>query len=372
TGNEVNPFTAPTATRGGALILAGQIRKLVQEKLRTYEQIMAGKESPTEILFFEIEKIKISLNGVREVVQRFFIPNFPGRDSIEFLDSQVKYDGTYKYKINAWTAVYGNRYKYGSFSPLGEQYKLTPHDTWRTWKDGVQTNKVKRPPRNDGFRTDVNNYPLLKLMRLPYYDAEPIRICDFPPIPPHVNIVPFRGVPNKISLNFTPGVDDHHTNPIALGTEDYSKIMKYYESQHNNQVANTVNETLQETGVADVPVRFKSEEYPKYFQVYRIEFPPYSWMDFEGSLRRTLSVDKGETSVADTISPGIIYYYAFRSVDIHGNVSNPTPVIKVQTFGDSGHQIIEPYDMDAKMKPNEEFKKPFRRFVQITPVLEQL
>jgi len=361
-----------------ALVLSGQARKLVEERTRTWAQVIAGRPTAHEILFFEVEKVRMSPNNTTEVVQRFYIPNFVGRDSIELIDSQVKYNTVYQYKIHAWTAVYGNKYRYLNWDHFGD-YSLEPDTVGTRFRDHIRetgrvdVSKLTRGDRRDGFWYRVENRPSLRLMRLPYHNCESLRVRDFPPVSPHVDIVPYRGVSDRLILNFTPGVDDHYDKPIALSPGDLPKIRKYYESQFNKQNAGDALATLQETGVAETPVRYKSDDMPRNYEVYRISRPPRSWSDFDGGLVRTLDVDNGETAAVETINPNEDYYYTFRSVDIHGNVSNPSGVLRVKIIDDQGiFPIIEPYDFESKSRSNENFKRSFRRFIQITPVFEQL
>ena len=75
----------------------------------------------------------------------------------------------------------------------------------------------------------------------------------------------------------------------------------------------------------------------------------------------------------DSVFPNTDYYYVFRSLDIHGNVSNPSSILKVTLHDDQGiFPVIEAYDFDKNARSSEQFKKGFRRFMQITPVFEQL
>ena len=370
-GDEIGVNTAPSSVvQLNALILAGQIRKLLEERTRSFHEILSGKPCETEVLFFEVEKTKMSKNGALEVVQRFYIPNFVGRDAIELIDSQVKYDGVYQYSIHAWTAVYGNKYKYRN---------------WRNWHGPVpKLSKLEKlsdrsmlqfKPLQEarGVVYGVQNISSLRLMRLPYFDCSPVRVRDLPPISPHAEIVPYRGVSDKLKINLMPGVDDHHALPIPLVSSDHVQIQKYYESQYTRAGMEEYERTLEEEGARTQPVRYKSDDQPRYYEVFRITEPPRGWEDFEGGLRQVLNIDEGVTSMIDSVFPNTDYYYVFRSLDIHGNVSNPSSILKVTLHDDQGiFPVIEAYDFDKNARSSEQFKKGFRRFMQITPVFEQL
>ncbi|MAF37117.1 hypothetical protein CL622_08450 [archaeon] len=376
-GNEVNIFakswtkdfaTISPSAKLGAFILAGQFRKLLDEKARSWSEILAGKHSPTEILFFEIEKTSILPNGVVEVIQRFYIPNFVGRDTIELLDSQVKFDGLYQYSIFAWTAIYGNKYKYvdnpwSNASPP-EHNHLTSATDFNSPGNAQGVGK---------FRYTVHNIPKLWLERLPYYAFYSVRVRDCPPVAPNGDIVPYRAVSDKLLLNFAPAIDDYLAPPIALRSGDHSKIARYYDSQYAQRTSTAMNTSLYEAGTASIPVRFKTDDPPKFYEVYRIHFPPTQWSDFGGARIGILNVDELETSMVDNVIPNRDYYYTFRSVDIHNNISNPSHVLRVKLLDDQGvFPVIEIYDFEKLTKPDSGFKKSVRRFLQVTPVFEQL
>ena len=342
-------------TKMAAFILLGQLQKVMEHNNRSYSEILDGKKPHSEVVFYEVEKIKVSTNGVREVIQRFYLPNFHGSETISLVDSQIKYDGAYQYNVNAWTMVFGNTYRYVGYSVIQGTSSL-----------GTSRN---------GFQMGVVNVPSIRMMRLPYCSLESIRVRDFPPIAPQVEILPFRAVNNRLILNFTPSVDNYVTNPVYLETEDFLKFENCYQSQYGKDTTKRLESLLkEEDGPSSVPLRFKSDDLPRFFEVFRIEgAPPTSWRDFENNKVISLSVEDDETSVIDHIFPNEDYYYTFRSVDVHGNVSNPSDILRVKLIDDQGiFPIIEPYDLEKNARLDRGFVKPFKRFLQITPVFEQV
>ena len=407
-GDPVKSIT--TKAMMASFILTGQIMKLMSENMRSWKQIVAGKPSVSEILFFEVEKVKIpERTGEPTVIQRFYIPNFVGRDSIELLDTQVKHDGVYRYIVNAWVAVYGNSYRYNLFEELPWDIRtdtglqtvmkqaLEAMDSNDPADDGFDLMEVQKQINkdlediatgdfdgvptgasanetniggSDGFLYGVTNKPQLWLKRVPYYTCDPIRVRDFPPVPPQVDFVPYRGVSDRVIINFTRGVDDYQTTPIALRSTDYSVISKYYQSQYDQSVGDAMSASPHEVGL---PVRYKSDDIPRFYEVFRVDVAPQSWGDFDGSRIQALDVNENQSSMIDYIRPNVDYYYTFRCVDVHGSVSNPSNVLRVKMVDDQGvFPIIEPYDFEEKRTPRTGYQKPLRRFLQITPVFEQL
>jgi hypothetical protein len=72
-----------------------------------------------ETLAYRIEKIggmQSQDYNTRESIQTFWVFNSStAPDHLSFLDTQIKYDKNYTYKVSAYVAVMGIRYKYGEF-----------------------------------------------------------------------------------------------------------------------------------------------------------------------------------------------------------------------------------------------------------------
>ena len=63
----------------------------------------------------------------------------------------------------------------------------------------------------------------------------------------------------------------------------------------------------------------------------------------------------------------------FRSVDIHGNVSNPSPIYKVRINEGQGiFTEVEIHDFEKDRIIDRSFSKSITKTVQITPVFEQI
>lgn len=85
-----------------------ELQDLLLSNFRTYKQILDGELCKTDILFYRIEKS----DSQNRVIQSFYVPNVSGVDILNYVDTQVKYNKEYRYKIFANTAVYGTEYYY--------------------------------------------------------------------------------------------------------------------------------------------------------------------------------------------------------------------------------------------------------------------
>ena len=73
----------------------------------------------------------------------------------------------------------------------------------------------------------------------------------------------------------------------------------------------------------------------------------------------------------DDIKPNRKYYYMFRVVDVHGHVSNPSPIFEVEMVDDGGtvyliQSIVELEEPDIK-----EVGKSLKKYLQIKPTFQQ-
>lgn len=83
--------------------------EIILDNFRTYKNIISGKLSNNEILFFRIEKTD-KISG--QVIQNFYLPNIPNINIMNYVDTQIKYNKLYSYKIYSVHIVYGTKYKY--------------------------------------------------------------------------------------------------------------------------------------------------------------------------------------------------------------------------------------------------------------------
>ncbi len=89
--------------------LKAQLTDVVSQKFRSFSNVMNGDLAYNEVLYYKIEK---SLNGT--VLQNFWIENTPNVDILRYVDTQIKYGVDYDYKIYAYTAVIGTKYRYSA------------------------------------------------------------------------------------------------------------------------------------------------------------------------------------------------------------------------------------------------------------------
>tara|TARA_R110000824_G_scaffold2416_7_gene11261 strand:+ start:5651 stop:8428 length:2778 start_codon:yes stop_codon:yes gene_type:complete len=91
-------------------IFLGKTKEIVQANLLSFQDLNMGKKSYSEIIFYQVEKYESETAPTP--IQTFWIPNVNQDDPIEYIDTQVKYNKEYFYKIHALNVVVGTKYYY--------------------------------------------------------------------------------------------------------------------------------------------------------------------------------------------------------------------------------------------------------------------
>lgn len=355
---------------------------------RTYENMMNGELSEaSEVLFYRIEK---SSNGT--VVQNILVPNMSEQNIINVLDTQVKYDKYYEYRVYAYHAVKGLMYKYDRESlqfhyswedpPTPQAEESTPDEQCDDTNpigyeetcdtvgiDGLASEGLTNVPQlidPQGQTMEaifaVLSQPTLRLVECPYFNVlntSPTIVLDKPPLPPDVNIIPFSGIHNRIMFLFNSNVGDLTADPISLTFTDADQVTKIRDSQ----------------GVGmDDPINFKTDDVNVSYQIFRTSTPPASYEDYLLETPKTTN----KTSFVDNINANQKYYYTFRAIDKNGHISNPTAVFEVElvTLEDGSDvskaailPLIKEYTFPETA--NTYATRDFRKYLLIKPALGQ-
>lgn len=317
-------------------IFSSKVQTLVKQKMRTYKQMVNGERAYSETVLYRIAKFDGNPEG-REPIQSFWFSNSNKVDVLRFIDTQVKYDKEYTYVVYAYQLVIGNKYWYSDL----DVDSFENHAAFKVYQE-----------------------PSLRLVEIPYFSVTG-RVMDSPPVVPDLEFFPYKGVDNKIGVNFRGNVGDYRTESIIISQEDAKQIRKLREVQKLKE-----GELL----------RYKSDDHPKIFEVYRMDTKPKSYLDFSGKLIASIDADvslktlQSATSATfiDNIEPNKKYYYTFRSIDNHGHFSNPTALYEVEIINENGtiFPIIRCVDFD---KQSRMYLKPARRYIQLVPnVLQSL
>ena len=339
TSGEAETYMSKLFTK---LILAARINRLASSQGRSLKQMLDGVPAYSEAVFYKIEKFYSNTPGTATPITTYYIPNSTSLDVCNFVDTQIKYGVNYTYKITSYVLVMGNRYEYLS----------TNNST------NNQVSTLDSDPLSAYVR--VNSDLQLRLLEVPVDTVTNSRVLDYPPIPPEVNIVPYRGIGNKVLINFNGATGDVVMDPIVLDSGDVVLFGQQQQAQRRT----------------DGKLRFLNDDAPDRFEVFRSYVRPKAYVDFAGKRIAEVSTQNISTAAAlrDTIIPNTDYYYTFRSKDIHGNISNPSPIYHVKMVKEAGtpYLIVKLLDLGKTVADNKKApSKSMRRYVQIIPTTPQ-
>ena len=318
--------------------LDAHLKTQASQKFREFPSMFHGTPAYCETIFYRIEKTVVKPGTVpgstlKSVVQNFYMTNVSNKDVLKFVDTQVKYGAPYIYKIFAYKIIIGTQYFY--------QVPLTTSNNKLTTESTDQSGgelKYIDSSNTWEYHVKVKFKPLIKMIEAPYYEFNEMMVMDRPPMAPNVNFYPYRGINNKVLLALNASTGGQVLEPTIIKMEDAAQIEKLKISQRST-------DTLQ----------FNSDDVVEKFEIFRSRIKPISYIDFSKKQIGTLEARK-QTTFVDNILPNTKYYYTFRSLDIHGNYSNPTTIYEVEMRDDGGasYLIINNYDIDEREVPLQE------------------
>ena len=338
------------------VLLRGKLDLILEEHSRTFQEILKGQKAHSEMVMYKISKFLGPIGNVP--VQEFYFynsgeeaagPAYTGPVAVtgaatgtiqSFVDSQVRYDEEYSYVITAYCAIVGSEYNYGA-PTVGEM--ATGGDTILT--------------------VDVTVRPTIRLYEIPIF-ASTGKIFMQAPYYPQSYIEQIKGYTKGMLFSFDTQIGEMYDDPVSLTVEE----KEYYDQLLSDPLKSK-----------DGQVLFHSSAAMSGVQVYRTDEPPTSYANFEGSLLRTLRTDVDLSSnltaaaVAKIINqpPNKKFYYMFRSLGPHDEVSNPSPVYQVELYNDGGvaYPIVRLHELVETSR--KAYTKSMKNLIRISPRITQ-
>jgi hypothetical protein len=306
------------------IIFNSKLNTFVKNNYRTYKDVLDGKKCYNETVAYRVSKYEKDSNIP---IQNYWLANNPDLDFLNIVDTQVKYEKEYTYKIFAYQFILGNKIK----------QKINTSGT-----------------SDDNFKIDVENLPEANLIEVELISTIK-RVADTPPLSPEILFVPYKGVDNKIGLFLNGRTGEEKLETINILETDQA-VTSLYKKNLNNTVL------------------YKSDDISKRFEIMKLEKKPNSYQDFSKGFIKTVSTDIDPATIQsasaaafiDTIEPNKKYYYCFRAIDIHEKISNPTQIFEVEMVNEKGmvFPIIKNYEFES---PAYTGTKEIRRFIKIKP-----
>ena len=342
------------------LIFAGKFRKMVNKKTRTFKQILLGNKAHHETVLYKIEKWAVGPNKITiagdKPIQTFYLPNSREIDMHRFIDTQIKYGEQYIYRIYAYEMIFGTAYHY-----LLDALPTDAKDTQK--KSNIKLGQAQ---------VCVFTKPSLKLVEIPYFEKR-ARMIDAPPVWSDVDIIPYRGVKDKLLFFFRGNVGEYKLKPILIQPTDEERINRVLDAQKDI------------VGLPEGIVQYRSDDQARIFEVFRTDKKPTSYIDFANLKHAHVITDQFDTpckmatggSFVDTLLPNKKYYYTFRTIDNHKHFSNPSPVYEVEIVYDAGAPflltriITDGHDFKKEKNPPQMPTKSVKKYIRIRPAAIQ-
>ena len=313
---------------------------------RNLEEVYKNDYCHTETLLYVVKK-KLTPNGAP--VQTYYIsPPFSTGASAKsfFYDTQVKYGRQYYYEFEKVVVIFGNQYRYSSTPVFGTS---------------------GAPGNFNEVAMKVSNLPSIKVALVPYVipqsGIETI-ILDKPPVPPEVSFYAHKGIDNKLKILLNSSTGEFQAKPVIINETDIDYFINEYRSQ-------TGDFSTPDDDVVNKKITFRSDDPVDRYQLFKLDSKPQSYADFAG----TQTIIDPELAIPgsflDTIEPNRKYYYCARSVDVHGNVSNPGHIYEIEIINNNG-QIFMRQQVVRYETSKPDYSKQGRRFLYIEPSLQQV
>ena len=407
-------------------IFLAKLEQMLKKYFTSWDTSFSINSNPSvchsETVAYRVEKSRVNQDtNKRTFVQNFFFLNTPTLEDVELIDTQVAFGEYYEYTVYAHRLVFGTKYRYstpyphppeavtppqdytvgvshgGSTDPADPRERLrqqssemeettygVPTNKNQTLKCEINSQEAKTNAtspdtptesnlaqqidmeRVDQFRFCVFSEPYAHIVEVPYKTFAPVKVTDRNPAIPHMLIVPYRQITDRVLINLNSGMDDYVDHPISILEED---------NEHFDEVRRA-------NGLPpDAPIRFKTDDglgKDGYFEVWRLDRRPEKYEDFaEGEVsvvrpseHSRLNPDSGALTLF--VNPNKKYYVCSRVVDVHGNISNPTEVHEIEIVYDDGVMFFRERAIELKpIEPPRTLEKPMKRFVKICPNLTQ-
>jgi hypothetical protein len=355
---DITPGEYPLATADNLLFILTslgppftQAIQVAESGYRRYRDIINGGISPSYTLYYEVQKWSVDAgNNPLELIQTFYVPNTGYSTRANLYDTQIKYGKNYIYRIYACNMVIGTNYHY----TLDDVTK--PGD--QGYFPSLSTNDLRA-------EICVFSSANPQIVKTPYYQKL-VNVSDRPPISPDVSLYPYFGDKNRIKFLLKGNNGEQSQSPIFIRPEDstiFSNIRRALDLGPNELIP------------------FKSDDPSVKFDVFRLDFRPTSYEDFKFADYTQIETGGFENpykkaasaALDEFIEPNKKYYYTFRAVDVHGKVSNPSPIYQVEIVYDGASPFLNSkiISLVPEKVPAQEATKKARKYIRIRPNYDQ-
>lgn len=368
-----------------------------------------------EVLAYRVEKIGGAATGdsnTQNAIQNFWVFNSNDLKTLNLFDTQVKYNTPYTYKVYAYYAVQGFKYKFSNLqisriigsvredgkdpeSPIvGYCIEFYNPETGEVTTDMLEksvyddslaeeiissyASEAQRiakseastsstgvlPPYMANFITTIQ--PSYKVIEVPI-TQKVYRLLDNPPN--DVNVVPTYALDNSNRIEFDLYYETfrHEPFPKAISTQDTEVKQQYLNAKDY---------------ISKTPLDHDTKSAPEQIQIFRLSRKPESFADFEGNEYDNVSlrIDGSEytytsCTYTDVVKSNVKYYYLFRSVNELGMYGDVNTVIEAELINDGGYKYAQfnvLFEEDLSVDIYKEKMEKLKNVLQLSPSLSQV
>lgn len=327
-----NPERRPIAYR--EIINEIDLVATIQGEISRLYSMLYIAYNPGQLRYSEVACYRIAKytkEDMNKPIQNFFFFNHSDVENFFFTDTQVKPGKDYLYKVFEYNIV---------------------------MKENVQVSV--------GGINIATRIPDVVLVENLIHTTDAM-VLSKPPLYPEVSFNGLLEDERRIGINFGKAYESKFEEPISFTSEEATRNQRHLSSQGSEdgkiQFANFgVSNSMNRRQIIE-------EDPVKLFEIFRTTAPPEDVFGFTGNLHRRV-LDK---NIIDRVQPDKTYYYMFRSIDNHGNVSNPSSPLEVTLVGGtSPYLIVNDFSYTGEEKSLESKTKGFKRFLLLRPAIEQL
>ncbi len=203
---------------------------------------------------------------------------------------------------------------------------------------------------------------------------EKLAVFDHPPSPPEVRVDGMMGIDDKLFFILNGSISELKQRPVLIQSEDADIFAK-----------NITNQKL--NGLEDI-MTFDGDDGIEYFQIFRLDYHPTNYREFKNNFKTIATriqcaeqtstlqacewIERNHATFLDTVKANKKYYYIFRSVDVHGNISNPSPIYEIEMVNSEGTIFPIINTVDLLPTNNKSSSKTAKRFLHIRPNAMQM
>ena len=223
-------------------------------------------------------------------------------------------------------------------------------------------------------QVDWQNYSDTRAAVIPY-TSRAVSVIDDPPLPPHLQIVPFRGVNNRLLLMLNSNTGEYSTRPVVIKDDDTTAISDLYFAQTGDSIPPANVRTAISDPDNPLTIQYRNDDPIDEYEIFRLESKPTSYDDFNtinnpyhtvtGQITAVKESSAG--SLIDEVEPNTKYYYCARAIDVHNNFSNPTHVFEAELVDNDGQVYLILNTMLFETDLSGVEAKSGRRYLYIEP-----